>query len=159
MNKWLALVAWLAVCFVAAGIGAVASAGAPAFYQELTRPQWAPPPWLFAPVWTVLYALMGIAAWLVWRAQGFRRAGGVLWLFLLQLGANALWTWLFFTWQQGQWAFLEILALWVMILGTTIGFWRIRPLAGALLLPYLAWVTFASALTYATWQANPQVLG
>lgn len=154
----LGLLAWLTVTFAAAAIGGIASSNAGAFYQQLTRPGWAPPAWLFAPVWSMLYLLMGIAAWLVWRVAGVRSAGTALSLFLIQLAANALWTWLFFAWQRGVLAFAEILILWVLILGTVVALWRVRPLAGALLLPYLAWVAFAAALTYALWQLNPQIL-
>jgi len=154
----LGLLGWLVLTFAAAAIGGVASANAGAFYQQLTRPGWAPPAWLFGPVWSTLYVLIGIAAWLVWRVRGFRGAGIPLSLFLVQLAANALWTWLFFAWRQGALAFAEILVLWALILGTVVAFWRVRPLAGALLLPYLAWVTFASALTFTTWQLNPRLL-
>jgi translocator protein len=153
------LVAWGLLCYAAAAIGAVASTRAGAFYAELARPDWAPPGWLFAPVWTVLYGLMAVAAWLVWRARGWGGARGALGLFVVQLAVNALWTWLFFAWRLGGLAFAEILLLLVLIAATTLAFWRIRPLAGALLLPYLAWVAFAAALTWATWQRNPEVLG
>lgn len=152
------LIGWLMLAFAAAAIGGTASANAGAFYQQLARPEWAPPGWLFGPVWSVLYLLMGIAAWLVWREHGFSGAGIALILFIIQLAANALWTWVFFAWQQGAWAFGEILFLWALILCTTVAFWRVRPLAGILLLPYLAWVAFASALTYSLWQLNPQLL-
>jgi benzodiazapine receptor len=107
----------------------------------------------------VLYFLMGIAAWLVWRARGFSGACTALSLFVIQLAANALWTWLFFAWQQGALAFAEILALWILIAATTAAFWRVRPLAGALLLRYLTWAAFASVLTFATGQRNPHILG
>lgn len=157
-SQILGLVGWLAVSFAAAALGALASVNAGAFYLELTRPGWAPPPWLFAPAWTLLYLLMGVAAWLVWREHGFRSARTALCLFLIQLAANALWTWLFFVWHLGALAFGEILILWVLILCTAVAFWRVRPIAGALLLPYLAWVSFASALTYAVWRRNPQLL-
>jgi len=102
---------------------------------------------------------MGIAAWLVWRVGGFRAAKGALTLFLVQLAFNALWSWLFFGWHRGDLAFADILLLCALIVATLIAFWRIRPLAGALLVPYLLWVTFASALNYSIWQLNPQVLG
>jgi tryptophan-rich sensory protein len=154
----LGLLAWLAISFSAAAVGGLASADAATFYRELARPGWAPPGWLFAPVWSLLYLLMGIAAWLVWRERGFRSASFALSLFLVQLGANALWTWLFFVWHRGAFAFAEILVLWLLILGTVIAFWRVRRLAGALLLPYLGWVTFASALTYSIWKRNPGLL-
>ena len=155
----LSLLGWLAISFAAAAVGGFASANAGAFYRELLRPEWAPPGWLFAPVWSLLYLLMGIAAWLVWRERGFRKARTALFLFLIQLAANALWTWLFFVWHRGALALGEILILWALILFTIAAFWRVRPLAGALLLPYLGWVTFASALTYSVWKRNPALLG
>lgn len=153
------LLGWLVLCFATAAIGAVASVQAAAFYQQLAQPSWAPPSTVFGPVWSVLYALMGIAAWLVWREGGWRRQRKVLTLFLIQLAANALWSWLFFAWHRGALAFADIVLLWLLIVVTLIGFWRVRPLAGALMLPYLAWVSFASALNFAVWQMNPGVLG
>lgn len=102
---------------------------------------------------------MGIAAWLVWRARGFTGARQALLIFIGQLAANALWTWLFFIWRLGGAAFVEILILWGLILVTTILFWRVSRIAGALLIPYLAWVSFAAALTLSTWRLNPDVLG
>jgi tryptophan-rich sensory protein len=152
------LLTWLALVFLAAAAGGLASANAGDFYGQLVRPDWAPPGWLFGPVWGVLYLAMGIAAWLVWRVGGFRAARGALWLFIIQLAANALWTWLFFVWRQGALAFAEILCLWVLILATLIAFHRVRPLAGILLFPYLAWVSFAGLLSYVIWQLNPQLL-
>jgi tryptophan-rich sensory protein len=152
------LLGWLLVSFAAAAIGAVASAQAGTFYEQLVRPDWAPPGWLFAPVWSVLYALMGFAAWLVWREHGFKKGRSALTLFIVQLGANALWTWVFFAWQLGAPAFAEILVLWCLIIATAASFWRLNVLAAVLLLPYLAWVTFASALTFSIWQLNPDLL-
>ena len=154
-----ALIGWLVLCFAAAAVGGIASADAGDFYQRLQRPAWAPPGGLFAPVWSVLYLLMGVAAWQVWRARRQRAVGAALALFVVQLAANALWTWLFFAWQRGGLAFGEIVLLWLLIGATAIAFWRIRPSAGVLLIPYWAWVTFATALTWSTWQRNPQVLG
>ena len=149
----------MAASFIAAAIGSAASIQAGSFYTQLVRPDWAPPPDIFGPVWTVLYALMGIAAWLVWRVAGFRAARTALTLFLVKLAVNALWSWLFFGWHLGAVAFADIVLLWVLIVATLIAFWRIRPIAGALLIPYLLWVSFASALNYAVWQLNPQILG
>ena len=153
------LAGWLAASFIAAAIGSAASIQAGSFYTQLVRPDWAPPPDIFGPVWTVLYALMGIAAWLVWRVAGFRAARTALTLFLVKIAVNALWSWLFFGWHLGAVAFADIVLLWVLIVATLIAFWRIRPIAGALLIPYLLWVSFASALNYAVWQLNPQILG
>lgn len=152
------LLGWLAVTFAAAALGGFASANAGDFYQQLARPAWAPPAWLFAPAWTLLYILMGVAAWLVWRERGVRRVRTALLLFLVQLAVNAAWTWLFFVWRLGALALADVLLLWALILCTVVAFWRVRPVAGALLLPYLAWVTFAAALTYAVWQRNPALL-
>src|SRR5690606_34192503 len=128
-KQFIGLLAWLTASFIAAAIGAAASIQAGSFYSELVRPDWAPPPDIFGPVWTVLYALMGIAAWLVWRVGGFRAARTALTLFLVQLTVNALWSWLFFGWHLGALAFVDILVLWVLIVSTLVAFWRVSPLA------------------------------
>ena len=155
----LGFLGWMAVTFVAAAIGSVASINAGAFYGDLVRPGWAPPSWVFGPMWTLLYVLMGVAAWLVWRARGLRGARVALSLYLAQLVLNALWSWLFFGWHLGGPAFVDVLALWALILATCVAFWRVSPLAGALLVPYLLWVSYAAALNFAVWQMNPQALG
>lgn len=155
----LGLVGWLVASFAASAVGAVASVQAKSFYGQLIQPVWAPPAWLFGPVWSLLYALMAIAAWLVWRAGGFRGNRIALAFFSAQLVFNALWSWLFFAWQLGALAFADILLLWVLIVATLVAFWRVRPLAGALFIPYLLWVSFAAVLNYAVWQLNPQILG
>ena len=152
------LLGWLAASFVAGGIGAIASAGAGAFYGQLSKPTWAPPAWLFGPVWSVLYVLIGVAAWLVWRKHGFRLASTALLLFGAQLLANALWTWLFFIWHLGAIALAEIIVLWLLIGATVLAFWRLERLAAIMLLPYFAWVSFASALTLSLWRLNPTAL-
>lgn len=102
---------------------------------------------------------MAIAAWLVWRSGGFRTNRIALSLFFGQLILNAFWSWLFFAWQLGALAFADIIILWGLILATLISFWRVRPLAGALLIPYLLWVSFALVLNFSLWQLNPQLLG
>lgn len=150
--------AWLLVCFIAAATGSAASVNAKSFYAQLSQPSWAPPAYLFGPVWTTLYVLMAVAAWLVWQRTGFRGARTPLLLFLVQLAVNALWSWLFFVWHLGAWAFFDICVLWALILATLVAFWRIKPLAGALLVPYFLWVSFALALSYSVWQRNPQWL-
>ena len=152
------LAGWLAAAFVAGGIGAVASIDAASFYAQLARPAWAPPASVFGPVWTALYLLMGIAAWLVWRERGATQRFPALTLFVVQLAANALWSWLFFAWRNGAVAFVEVVLLLMLIAATVVAFWRIRRLAALLMLPYLAWVGFASALTWAVWQRNPNLL-
>lgn len=157
--KIVGLIGWMALAFLTAGVGAAASINAGTFYAELSRPAWAPPAWLFGPVWTLLYAMMGVAAWLVWLRAGFSGGKTALTLFVIQLIANALWSWLFFTWRQGLLSFVEILVLWGLIFATIAAFRKIRPAAAALLVPYLAWVSFATALTLAIWRMNPNLLG
>ncbi len=155
----LGLAGWLAVSFAAGGVGAVASVDAGSFYGELVRPAWAPPAWLFGPVWSALYASMGVAAWLAWRAVAAGRARGALTLYLAQLIANALWSWLFFAWREGGLAFADLLLLWALIAATLVAFWRIKPIAGGLLVPYLAWVSFAGVLNWTLWIDNRALLG
>jgi benzodiazapine receptor len=157
MTQIAGLFGWLVVAFIAAGIGGLASVNAGEFYESLVRPGWAPPARLFGPVWTVLYLCMGVAAWLVWRQVGFT-AWLPFVLFSVQLVVNALWSWLFFYFRLGGVAFFEIILLWALIVATIVAFWRISLPAGILLLPYLAWVTFAGVLAYSVWRANPDLL-
>ena len=153
------LVVALAVPTIAAAIGGLASVDAPAFYAQLDRPAWAPPAWLFGPAWGVLYTLMAVAAWLLWRAVGWQRARGALAVYLAQLLANALWSWLFFAWRQGAGAFAGAVVLWLLVAATVFAFRRVHRPAGLLLWPYLAWVSYATALTWSVWQRNPGLLG
>jgi benzodiazapine receptor len=144
---------------VAGGIGAMASIDAREFYTSLAKPVWAPPAEIFGPVWTLLYACIGFAAWIVWRARGgIAHASDAFLLYGLQLALNALWSWIFFQWHGGALALVEICALWLTIFATTVHFWRIRRTAGLLMTPYLLWVSFAAALTAATWHLNPGIL-
>ena len=148
----LGLVAAVVITFSAAYINS--SFPVDDWYDELTKPAWNPPNWLFGPVWGVLYLLMAIAAWLLWRKSGLAGAAVPLGLFVLQLALNAAWSWLFFGRHQLGLAFIEILVLWGAILATIIGFWRLNPISGILLVPYLLWVTFASVLNFTLWRLN-----
>lgn len=152
VGHFLGLAGWLMLCFSAAALGAFFTPGE--WYAQLKKPAWNPPGWIFGPVWTALYTLMAVSAWLVWRRGGFTTQGRALGLFLLQLSLNALWSPLFFGLQQPALAFVDILLLWLAILGTVRIFWRVRRNAGILLLPYLAWVTFAAVLNFTLWQLN-----
>lgn len=154
----LALAGWIALSLAAGSVGAYASRTATVFYAQLDKAAWAPPGWLFGPVWTTLYILMGIAAWLVWRERGWSGARTALTLFVVQLVFNALWTYLFFSLRSGALAFGEILVLWVLIAATIALFGRVSRTAALLLVPYLCWVSFASALTWSVWQRNPALL-
>ncbi len=131
------------------------SVDAASFYAQLQRPSWAPPAWAFAPVWSVLYASMGIAAWLVWREKDTGRLRWALSIFVAQLVANALWSWLFFAWRNGPAAFADVVLLLCLIVLTMLAFRRVSRLAALLMFPYLAWVVVASALTWSVWQDNP----
>jgi tryptophan-rich sensory protein len=122
------------------------------WYASLDKPVFAPPGWIFGPVWTLLYFAMGTAAWWVWRTSGWRGAAGALSLYGVQLALNAAWTPIFFGLREMGWAFAELLALWVAIVATLVAFWRHRRGAGLLLVPYLLWVTFAGVLNLRLWQ-------
>jgi benzodiazapine receptor len=154
----LGFLGWLVLVLLAGGLGALASVEAASFYAQLNRPGWAPPAGVFGPVWSLLYVLMAVAAWLVWREPAQPSRAPALGVFVLQLAVNALWSWLFFAWHRGAWALADVLLLVALIAVAIVLFRRVRPLAAWLLLPYLAWVAFASALTWAVWRANPGVL-
>ncbi|HVU47666.1 MAG TPA: TspO/MBR family protein [Terracidiphilus sp.] len=151
------LIVCFIVAFAAAALGAIASVRAAEFYQQLSRPGWAPPAGVFGPVWTALYCSMAFASWLVWK-QSTERSCAALAVYALQLALNALWSWLFFAWRQGWWAFVGVLVLWACILATIVLFWRVKPAAAILLVPYFLWVSFASCLTFAVWRLNPRLL-
>lgn len=141
-----------------AALGAFASVHAAVFYAQLDRPGWAPPAWLFGPVWSLLYLMMAIAAWRVGRTAAPRACPALL-FYLAQLAVNALWSWLFFAWHLGAAAFVCIVVLWLMIAATIVLFGRRERLAAMLLWPYLAWVSFAGGLCFSIWQRNPSLLG
>jgi len=149
----LALVGWFALCFSAAATAAFVSTDG--WYAGLNKPAWNPPAWVFAPAWTFLYATMAVAAWLVWREGGWRAQRRALGLFVLQWVLNALWTPLFFGLHRAGLALVDIFGLWLVLAATLVAFWRVRRAAGVLLLPYLAWVTFATALNFTIWRLNP----
>lgn len=154
-----ALILWLLGTFAAAALGSAATVDAGAFYAQLAKPAWAPPGSAFGPVWSLLYLLMGVAAWMVWRVRGFRAAPRTLGLYVVQLLANALWSWLFFAWHLGAAAFAWLAVLWLLVAATLIAFHKVRRAAAWLLAPYLAWITFAGFLAWRVWQDNPALLG
>jgi tryptophan-rich sensory protein len=158
-SPWLGLLGWIALVALAAVAGSLGSTASAEFYRSLDLPAWAPPSSVFGPVWTTLYLAMAVAAWLVWKARGWDGARGALALFCIQLVFNALWSWLFFAWKLGALAFADIVLLIVLVAATTVSFFRIHRGAGALMLPYVAWTSFAAALNYAIWQRNAAVLG
>jgi translocator protein len=124
------------------------------YFDSLRKPPGTPPPAVFGPAWTFLYLLMAIAAWLVWREGLTRQTAVALGLFAAQLTLNFAWSLIFFGQHRAGIALLEIAVLWLAILATIISFWRVRPAAGALLLPYLGWVGFAAYLNAGVWKLN-----
>jgi benzodiazapine receptor len=154
-ESWLSLVPFLTVCFAAAGIGSLATRGSlRTWYSELRKPDWNPPNWVFGPIWTILYAMMALSAWLVWREVGWAGAKFALLLFAVQLALNTAWSVVFFGMHAIGAAFAEILLLWMMIIATTVAFCSLSFLAGWLLLPYIVWIAFASYLNFRIWQMN-----
>ncbi len=145
-----ALASFVGIAFLAA----LPSAGLdlPATYESLTKPDWAPPGWLFGPVWTLLYVMIGAAAWGVWQRTGWSRP---LVLWAIQLVLNAAWTPIFFGLHQPAWALLEIIVLWLAIVSLMVVFSPVAKWTAWLLAPYLAWVTFAAGLNAAIWLLNP----
>lgn len=150
-QRWLGLAGWIAISFAAAAFGSLFPAQP--YYSQLIKPEWAPPPSVFGPVWTLLYLLMGIAAWLVWKARD-ASSRSALTVFLIQLVLNAAWSWVFFGLRAPGAAMIEIAALLVAIVVTTILFWNVHRVAGLLMTPYFAWVCFAAVLNYRLWILN-----
>ncbi len=158
MRDWhsvVMLVLFIAVCFAAAAAGAFfTSSSVSDWYPMLRKPSWTPPSWLFGPVWTVLYLMMAIAAWLVWRKAGWDYAAWALGLFAFQLALNAAWSPLFFGLKSPLAGLLDIIPLWAAILVTLLSFCKISPIAGLMMIPYWLWASFAAALNFAIWKMN-----
>jgi translocator protein len=151
--KWknsAALAVFIAITFISPAIGSLTPPGG--WYAALVKPSWNPPSWVFGPVWTLLYIMMAMAAWLVWRCGRQRRA---LFYYAVQLALNAAWTPIFFGLKMPGFAFAVIIALLASIIVTTRAFGRVLPLAGLLLVPYAAWVAFAACLNFTLWRLNP----
>ncbi|MDX1642124.1 MAG: TspO/MBR family protein [Balneolaceae bacterium] len=150
------LILWIGICFLIAWTGAQVSPGIASsdWYIALNKPSWNPPNWLFGPVWTLLYTLMGIATWRVWNLFGFQHAKSALFSFMIQLGLNGLWSQLFFGLQEPGLALIKIVLLLVAIFITTYLFSKKDRLAAWLMVPYLVWVSFAACLNGTIWWMN-----
>jgi tryptophan-rich sensory protein len=149
MKDWMSLAGFIALVAIAAAGGAIAAPDA--WFAALAKPSFNPPSWVFAPVWSILYVLMAIAAWRIRRAAGW---GIALWLWLAQLFCNAIWAPLFFRMHRIDLALADIFVLLALVVATTWQFYRRDRVAGLLLFPYVAWVGFATALNYAIWTLN-----
>jgi len=156
LKEGVGLAVAIAISLAVGGLGGIAtSSSVSTWYQNLNKPSWNPPSWVFGPVWTLLYILMGVAVWLVWRlGWASPRVRTALVLFGAQLLFNLLWSVIFFGLRKPGWALLEIILLWGLILATLVQFYRLRPESGLLLVPYQLWVTFATALNAAIWWLN-----
>ncbi|BBX67162.1 TspO/MBR family protein [Mycolicibacterium psychrotolerans] len=150
----IALAISLGAVVIASTLGGLASATSAQDYARLQQPSWAPPSWVFGPVWTVLYVMMAVAAWLVWRSGPWAQTRPALTAYGTQLVLNAAWTPLFFGLGWRGIAFAELSVLWLVLVGTVVLFFRRSAVAGWLLIPYLAWSTFALCLNFAVWQLN-----
>lgn len=152
----IALFGFIVACFVTAFAGSLYRPGD--WYEQLAKPSWRPPNWLFAPVWTVLYLVIAVSGWLVWRKAGFGGAALPLFVYSVQLILNAAWSPIFFGLHRPDLGFFDILMLWLSIATTIVLFYPIHAAAALLLVPYLAWVTFATALNFAIWRLNLEPL-
>lgn len=150
-----ALAGWLLLCFAVAGVASIFSARAiPVWYAELAKAPFNPPNWVFPVVWTALYALMGIAVWLVWKTRPSTCRRQSIRLFCVQLWFNFLWSWIFFGRHQLGMAAIDLAVLWIAILLTLLNFRKVSASAAWLMVPYLAWVTFAGYLNFEIWRLN-----
>lgn len=152
----LMLIPFAAGCFVAAAMGAVFRPGE--WYKRLDKPRWRPPDWLFAPVWTALYLAIAVSGWLVWREAGMSGAALPLGVYATQLLLNAAWTPIFFGLKRPDLAAAGIVMLWVAIVATIVQFYPVSATAAWLLVPYLAWVSFAAALAFSVWRRNRDIV-
>lgn len=151
-----ALIVCLALPLLVGALGALGTMdGLRTWYPSLTRPSFAPPSWLFGPVWTTLYVMMGVASWLVWREGPARpEVRSALVLYVIQLLSNLAWSWLFFGFRQPLAALVDIVVLLALIAVTAQRFARVSRIAAVLMLPYLAWVAFATILNAGFWWLN-----
>ncbi|MBC18902.1 MAG: sensory protein TspO [Planctomycetaceae bacterium] len=149
------LIVSVAICYGAALLGNLATMPQiPTWYSGIAKPSWTPPDWVFGPVWSLLYAMMAIAAWLIWRNEDRKKSTIPLVWFAVQLILNSFWSVLFFGMQKPSWSMVEVFFLWLAIFMTIRAFWPLSRWAASMLVPYLLWVSFASVLNVAIWQLN-----
>lgn len=156
MPSPLRLLISIAIPLLVGGIsGYFTVTGVESWYQTIQKPAWNPPNWIFGPVWTTLYAMMGVALWLVWKEDTSRELKLIAgFLFAAQLILNFFWSVIFFKLEQPGWAFAEMMVLWLAILATIFAFGQVNKLAAWLLVPYISWVSFAAMLNFTIWRLN-----
>jgi tryptophan-rich sensory protein len=153
LESVVSLIVFVLLAMAAAASGAIFKPGS--WYKALAKPPWRPPDWLFGPVWMILYGTIAVAGWMVYEAAGLAGASTALTIYVLHLLLNAGWSAVFFGMKSPGWGLLEVIGLWASIVATILAFLPVYPLAGYLLLPYLVWVSFATALNFRIWQLNP----
>lgn len=151
MSDWLDVIVIATMTLAAAMTGGLFKPGA--FYDSLDKPSWTPPDWAFPVVWTILYVMIAIAGWLVWDALGISLVIG---LWVVQLGLNALWSYIAFGLRRFDWSFYEVVLLWISVALFIAFAWPVSPTAAILFVPYLAWVSIAALLNYSVWSLNPK---
>jgi len=155
-EPWLVLILFFFITLAAGSVAALLTArGVRQWYPQLRKPRGTPSDRIFGPVWTTLYVLMAVAAWLVWRDYGWRGGRFALLVFFAQLGLNMAWSGIFFGARMPGVALAEIIVLWLAIAFNMVVFYWLTPLAACLLLPYWLWVTYASYLNFGIWRMNP----
>ena len=155
MADWMAFIISFAACMTAASVGGLFTTRAiEEWYRGLRKPSWNPPEWAFGPVWTILFILMAISAWLVWEEGGLDSQFIPLSIFGVQLALNVAWSGIFFYKRMLLGGLIEVVVFWAAILATIIAFWGASVLAAVLLFPYIAWVSIASYLNYTIWRLN-----
>lgn len=154
--NWTKLVIAVLICEVTGFVsGWLSNSGRDPWFDTIRKPEWNPPGWIFGPVWTTLYLLMGIALYIIWNSNAPKtQKQNALWLFAIQLFLNFWWSMIFFRFHLLGWALVEIIMLWISILLTILAFSKISKTAAWLLVPYIAWVSFATLLTYTIWSLN-----
>ena len=153
MSDWQSLVPFLVTVVVVAASGAIFMPGP--WYRALSKPSWTPPDWAFGPAWTVLYLMIAVAGWLVWTEQG---SGPAIWFWAANIVFNGAWSWLMFGMKRIGWALADAIAMLLTIVGFIATAWPVSQTAALLFVPYLAWVTFATALNWAILARNPQAV-
>lgn len=152
--KWGLLIILIIACNLIGAIGAVWTSSDSPWYKEINKPSFNPPSWIFGPVWTLLFTLMGISLYFVWTSPSSNIKIIALALFAVQFLFNVAWSYLFFGLNKPLWSFIEILFLLVLIIATAFSFFKINKPSGYLLIPYLLWVSFAAILNYSIWKLN-----
>lgn len=156
MSDWLALIVSFAACMSAAAIGGLLTTRSiEEWYNTIKKPSWNPPEWAFGPIWTILYILMAISAWMLWEEGDAQSRLVPLSIFGVQLALNVIWSGVFFYKKMILGGLVEIIALWIAIFATLVAFWGESAIAAILLMPYLLWVSIASYLNYTIWRLNP----